>query len=822
MDLQPSTSMHPHNDLSPHMVELLDFHFRNHDDLSTVSDLAAELKKKCADLDSNSRNLNKRLTSLLASWTCRSYGAKISIHQLNCELQKLSLSTSQYGTETVGSRKIQKLLGEELPKLAIELRRFNIVGKYAETALQLEALIGDLEDAVLCVMNQKTANMLSTRLSDPCIPNGFGLKQENFLCAVDSLNDIENILLSVSKFQPQWNHLLLAVDTRVDNALAILRPRVIANYRAVLSSLGWPPKLLAPKTENGQLTSFSDPLFVMQGKKKDSYSQSFLSLCTLQHLQTRREQRQLSLLGKNKETHLSLWAIDELVSPIASQTEFHFSKWSDQPEFMFALVYKITQDFIVGIEDILQPLIDRARLVSYSAKEAWVSAMILLISGFLAKRVFPSLADKYNEKTIKLEAMSSWLHLIDLIIAFDKRMQSLVTSESGFFLVESLRFEGFSKFWSVLLIFSDRPDWLKIWSKTELKDAVRKLREEVRSENSWLINKKQGIGIGSHKDSEQYVLSTTEDGKSPIIADFSLKIAWKMIERCENLPSTVLRVQFIRSTAGRFLRYFSDILVLRFNNSEVDPDDDEALMRLCGCINAASYCVSKLEDWSDEANFIEMKISESKSKKNVTEDAHNYSCFFWEEINNFAELETNWVMEVISVLLQQFETLSWDYLQNKELFQETRISGSMDVHVSGDIVEALDSLRSRLDVIKLGINPKDFLDLWRSVADGLDHFIFRSIFMNDVKFCDKGVEQFDADMRSLFLIFQPYCLRPEAFFPCIRDSLELLKMVKEERKHLLGLLSKNERRANCLRLYGILRVSDVEAETILRNRGFTV
>lgn len=42
---------------------------------------------------------------------------------------------------------------------------------FSETALQLEALIGDLEDAVLCVMNQKTANMLSTRLSDPCIPN---------------------------------------------------------------------------------------------------------------------------------------------------------------------------------------------------------------------------------------------------------------------------------------------------------------------------------------------------------------------------------------------------------------------------------------------------------------------------------------------------------------------------------------------------------------------------------------------------------------------------------------------------------------------------
>lgn len=190
MDLQSSRSMHPHNDLSPHLVELLDFHFRTHEDLSKVSELAAELKRKCADLDSNISNLNKRLTVLFASWTCRSYGAKISIHQLNCELQKLMFApmfpTSQClpenlrsefyflfllislsyklthyvtsvllrriwvslnepvirillccfiikldGTETVGSRKIQKLLGEELPQLATKLQRFIIVGKYA-------------------------------------------------------------------------------------------------------------------------------------------------------------------------------------------------------------------------------------------------------------------------------------------------------------------------------------------------------------------------------------------------------------------------------------------------------------------------------------------------------------------------------------------------------------------------------------------------------------------------------------------------------------------------------------------------------------------
>ncbi|KAK7855442.1 rint1-like protein mag2l [Quercus suber] len=637
--------------------------------------------------------------------------------------------------------------GEELPLalLAKQVRQIESIRNYIETALRLEALVGDLEDAVFCVVNRHSGFLFSAKV------------------------------------------LKSSIATR-------------------------------------QISGLPNPLVLMQGDKRERYSHSFIALCALQHLQKRREERQHNFFGK-KEYSLQLWAIDELVSPIASRMEYHFSKWADQPEFIFALMYKITRDFIVGVDDVLQPLIDRARLVSCSAREAWVSAMIQMLSGFLAKRFFSGLAERYKEKHMTSEVMTSWLHLIDLIVAFDKQMQLLVNLETGLFLAESERFEGLSRGISVLMIFHDRPDWLKIWAKMELKDACKKLKAEVKDERAWIVDNKHGLATYT----EQYLLSTREDHKAPFIAESALKISWELIERCRTMPATLLRLRFIRSTAVKFLWYFFEVLLFRFKGTEFSPDnyDDGALIRLCGLINAARYVDSKLQEWSDDVDFLEMRIAENDSKLHNKDEGIDWGCFFGEEIKNLSELETNWLMEIIAVILRAFENLSWEYVQNKEHFEENkevlspvRLSATMDLVVCTDIVEALDVLRSQLQVLKTSLNPKDFLDLWRSVAEGLDHFISCSILSSEIHFSDRGVGQFETDMQALFCIFQPFCARPQAFFPCIKETLKLLKLKKEEVKHLQVVLSTGENGIKYLHLSGISQIPFDQVDRVLRNRKF--
>lgn len=809
------------SELSSQNIQFLDQNLVTHQDLLVRAPLLlSDLTKERSNFDAHLLNLRRKLTELAVSWISRSFSAKSSLSKVNFMLENLSLQTSQYG---IGSWKVGKVLVEEIPKLAKQVQRIENILKYIDTALQLEALVGDLEDGVFCVGGLHARNLFSEKRQTSLKSMDFGPKLERILEAIKTMNNIEEVLVNIKKFQAQWHRLLESVDARVDKILVVVRPQVLADHRALLSSLGWPPKLLTPKIDSGDIAGLSYPLVLMQGDKSKCYSQTFLALCSLQHLQRRREDRQHNII-EQRECGIGLWAIDELVSPIASRMEYHFSKWAEQPELIFALVYKITKDFIVGVDDVLQPLIDKARLRSCSAKEAWVSAMVQMLSGFLAKSVFSVHAERYKDKQVRSEVSTSWLHLIDHIVSFDKRMQSLLSSETPFFLEEPKRFEGLSRGLSVLTIFCDRPEWLKIWSTIELKDAWKKIKPVLKDERAWIIDKEEcDVVVGT--ESKHFVLSSRGDHKAPIVAESALKIAWEMIERCQTLPSLQHRIRFIRSTAARFFWYFLNGLVLRCKNTDFSLENmDASLIKVCGSINAARYIESKLQEWSDDVNFLEMRIAEKDFDIDGNNEVLGDSCFFGDEIKSLEELMTNWLMEIITALLHHFETLSWEYLQNGRFFVQerdvnlNRVPAVTDLAVSFGIVQALDALKSQLHLGKTGLNPKDFLDLWRSVADALDQFVSRSIFTSGIRFSNEGINQFDSDMQALFHVFQPFCSRPEAFFPSIREILKLLKMSKEEAKLLLVALSKNKNGTKCLHSLGISHLSFDQVDKVLSNR----
>ncbi|KAK4788706.1 hypothetical protein SAY86_020025 [Trapa natans] len=638
------------------------------------------------------------------------------------------------------------------------------------------------------------------------------------------MNSIEDMLVNVLKYHCQWNHLLRCVDARVDKALAVLRPKVIADHRALLASMGWPPKLVPTNGEDRGLSNVPNPLVLMQVEKRKRYSYSFLALCALQHLQTRREGRKQNCSEQSSSIN-RLWAIDELVSPITARVEYHFSKWTDQPELIFALVFRITRDFIIGVEDVLQPLIDEARLVGFSAREAWVFSMVQMLSEFLKMKTFSYLVESYSKKDMKLEVASLWLHFIDLMVAFDKHMQSLINPENFLYIKHDI-FPTLVRGMSVLNLFCSNPRWLKIWARIELKHAWKKLKAELEDERAWLLHEKHETQTPlDSNSSKDYLLTTMEDHKAPCIAELVLKIVWSLIDRCQTLPDISIRIQFIRLSAGKLLWHFLNVLITHCQTSALHSDgwdcSDNSVWMVSGSINTAAYLEYKLQEWSDDINFLDMCNSENDSRLDINVRADNI-CFFSEEINALAELEMNWLMEIITFLLRQFETLSWEYVNCREQFEIGReISSEADPAVSPNLLEPLDTLKSQLDVAKTSLNAKDFLDLWRSTADGLDHFIFCSILEKDIHFTETGTFRFGSDMKALYSVFQQYCSRPEAFFPCIRDSLKLLNMSSKELKCLEAVLvSEDELAANYLQEFGVSHLSVDQVLKVLRKRIF--
>ncbi|KAJ0979062.1 hypothetical protein J5N97_014536 [Dioscorea zingiberensis] len=615
------------------LLGFLDEHLKTREDLRELPFLVARIDRECLDLESGLRGLEKNLQCALVSWISRS-------EEFRKALLKIDISRDG-NVEGVRTRRARKIIDEELPLLVREVNRIETVRLYAETTLQLEVLVGDLEDTVISIMNAADS----------------GLKHEKLLLAINATKDIEKVL------------------------------------------------------------------------------------------------------------------------PIAARIEFHFSKWSDEPKFIFALVYKVTRDFLEGVDNILQPLIDEARLVGYSAKESWASAMVKMLCQYLEREIFPVLARLEVGSDSNREATSSWLHLVDIMISFDKQMQILASSGNtllGMF----AGFEGFSQSLTVMSIFSEHSNWLQIWAGIELKYAGDKLRSELEDERSWTIHIAKQAGLSDVVSSESFLLSTREDHKAPSIAESVVRLAWAMIERCRSLPSASTRISFVRSSVTIFLYDFFSHLSQRCQEIEstTSIQEDDMLLRVAGSMNVARYLECVMREWSEDLTFLEMSVTEDDLRGRQNMDQYLHNCFFRDEIFYLVKLETDYLMEIVSALLLDFDALCWDYIQNRDQWArqgnkyKDKISDEENSTVSPDFIEALDMLKERMRILNMNLNVK------------------------------------------------PFCARPEAFFPCTMDALRLLTMKRKDLDYLLKVLSKGEKNINeCLHSGGLFHISAGHVEKILWN-----
>lgn len=631
--------------------------------------------------------------------------------------------------------------------------------------------------------------------------------QDAHVGAIKTLKSTEDILCSITKTNPQWTKLVSAVDHRVDRALAIFRPQAIADHRALLTSLGWPPPLSSLSSSSLDMKKSSDvynPLFTAQGELKYQYCKSFLALCSLQELQRQRKCRQLAGLKQEIALHQPLWAIEELVNPISITSQRHFVKWIDKPEFIFALVYKITRDYVDSMDELLQPLVDEALLSGYSCREEWVSAMVSSLLTYLAKEILPSHVSQLEEERvtgISSQARTSWLHLIDLMISFDKRVRSLV-AQSGILLVSDGDHEKISS----LSVFCDRPDWLEVWTEVELTDIMDKLKPEIEDERNWSI-----------KGPKASLLSGQEDNRSPSVSSVFLRYLSYVIDRCRSVPTISLRSRFVTLTCVPIIQKLLDCILLRCLEAEglTALTDNDALVKVTSSINAARHFASVLKEWCEDVFFLEMGLNHIEEVETSTFDnssgmqldapGHNN---FDKEICKLEKFRIEWIDKLSTVVLRGFDSSCRDYLKNRKQWQEKGEEG----WVSRSFVGALEYLQAKLSLLEENLNQVDFVRVWRTIASGIDQFIYSGIFMSNVKFHDGGVEKLANDLAVLFGVFNSWCLRPEGFFPKVSEGLKLLKM---DKRQLQSSLAGGER---WLKDNKITHLTMSGAEKIVKNR----
>lgn len=761
--------------LSPSVLSFLDSELHSADDLQQAPKLVSELQSDCHILEQSLTDLNQRLGTCLLAYSTYSDQVGVLFNDINAKLSSFQSSISD-GVGGEPRERSETFLGKELPALAREVARVEAVRVYAETALKLDTLVGDIEDAVSSSVNRNLRKQTSSQKS-----------QEVHFPAINALKLAEDVLTNVSRTRPQWSRLVSAVDDRVDQQFGKLRSQTIADYRSLLNSIKWPPPLstLNPSNtpENKSLES-TNPLFTMGGDLKHQYCSSFLALCKLQKLQTQRKSRQVQGHNGQFTLHESLWAIEELVNPISIASERHFAKWTDKPELVFALVYKVTRDYVDSMDELLQPLVDEAMLSGYSCREEWISAMVKSLSDYLAKEILPVYISQLDEDTItenRSQAKISWLHFIDLMISFDKKVKTLV-AQSGITL--SLEEDGNMRNISCLSVFCDRPDWLELWAEIELSDAIEKLRPEIEDDKKWLMEAQQpGLILGS------------EDCRSPVISSAFLRRLSSIIERCRSIPGVTLRARFIRLAGAPIIHKFLDSVLLRCQEAEglTALTDDDALIKVTKSVNASRYIESVLKEWCEEVFFLEMGFDQDQQPGGIID----------EEVNKLVKFRIEWVEKLTTVVLRGFDACSREYIKNRKQWMEKTDEGWA---VSKSFIGALDYLQAKMSILELNLNKIDFVGVWRNLATAIDSLIFSGIFMSYAKFYDVGVERLANDLTVLFGVFKAWCLRPEGFFPKSSEGLKILKM---EDKQLRGSVEGGDRWLN-QNVIRHLTVSEVE------------
>lgn len=798
MNLPPIAS------LSPSVLFFLNAKFNPelHLNLSDSTRLVSELETQCSQLSQLLADLTRRLEGSLLSYASFSDRIGTVFDQIRAQLEDIVSKSSSFASTSDGSG--EQMVAEELPTLAKEVARVEMVRNYAETALKLDSLVGEIEDAVSSVMNKNLRKHSIKQSSEEIYING-----------INSLKSTEDVLASVAKAHPQWVRLVTVADHRVDRALAVLRPQAISDHRTLLASLGWPPPLSTLTSSNVDARKSSqvpNPLSTMHGELKHNYCENFLALCSLQELQRRRRSRQLEGYNRHITTHQPLWAIEELVNPLSLASHQHFQKWVDKPEFIFALVYKIIRDYIDSVDELLQPLVDEALLTGYSCREEWISAVVTSLSTYLAKELFPAYVSRLNEESstdVQHQTRISWLHLIDRMISFDERIQALA-SHSG--ILVSAEEYGLLQRISSLSTFCDRPDWVDIWAEIELGNILDKLKPEMEDERNWTTTKTQG----------SVLFPGAEDYKSPPISSLFLRHVSSIINRCRSLPTVFLRSRFIRLAGSPIIQTILKCLLTKCLEAEglTALTDDDALTRVMTSVNSAHHIESVLKEWCEDVFFLELGLEQDDDVDKPFNESGLFTAViegvgsgvFDEEIRKMEEFRKEWVDKLTNVVLRGFDAQSRDYVKNRKQWQEKIEEGGWTVTKS--FVVALDYLQGKMAVLEGGLSSMDFASVWRSLASGIDRLLFNGVLMSNAKFYGSGVERLGGDMDVLLGVFRTWCLRPEGFFPRVSEGLKLLKM---EETHLGELSKQGEEWMKC---NGIRHLSMAEAEKIARCRVF--
>lgn len=436
--------------------------------------------------------------------------------------------------------------------------------------------------------------------------------------------------------------------------------------------------------------------------------------------------------------------ISLLIRPLKQRFIYHFSgnkqtNRRDKPEWFFTQILTWIKDHEKWIDNNVQPVIDASGFSHIYGKIEFMRGLVQL-----------AVEKLYSELQIVQYDDALFGHFVDEALGFERELRDTLLYPSNqpatvFVLTQA---QIFSK-----------------WINMEKKYATEKMDSILSASTAW-----QKI--------DPY---DTDEMKITECADGFLTLLITICDRYKHLPQPGHRLQFLELQ----LELIDDwrVRLLQLLHQEHCHDPLKSLIPKI--LNSLNYVSSVLIEWGVTVHYLQLNFF--KNKRDAVEAANalsqddiiidneedENSTIFDDAIGLLKRLENELINEICESIFMDIKAKSKTYIIDKwfSMQNEKQVS-SLSLTQSGCLMfqELSLKLHDLHQVLALPI----FKSTCKIIAKKLDNYLFNELVLNN-KFNVGGAAQLKFDItKNLFTLFGIYCIKPESYFPLMRESCILL------------------------------------------------
>ncbi|RIA95802.1 TIP-1 family-domain-containing protein [Glomus cerebriforme] len=807
------------NTTENHVVDFLNSHFRELEDLEKLNSILVELKENEQSLNEK-RVQTQEKTSKILQQTLVSFNSTVT------ELEKLQTTRKELEDtltdhrNTIDSEKLINIQGIEGSE------NEPLMEKLAKLQQQVDSLERSKQYLKVLVI----ADELSTKAKQLIEKS----PQKALVPYTQLAHLARNIKSNSKEAGHAVSHLDIYLQQCVDALWEDMKIKLTKKFKQTLDALNWPTPIKVPYPPNTT-------------DKFSAFRKAFSELLLLQRPVDVDEALESKNPKEDNGTLPPLLPMQIMVEPLIVRFRYHFDSKRptnriDKPEWYFSHVITTIREHSPFLTGAVQAIVDDAGFEKYHAKNEFIRCLLVVVTRKLNNSV-PTL----------LNSPQVFSHTVFETLQFDQTLRELHMYTPP----------GQTEWKGCVEVFTGKKEWFKAWLKVEKAFAEARYNEIMHSEDVW----------------EMVDEEFPEDEYKPTKSAAKLINLLELVtNRYKLLPMFHNRIRFLVDIQADLLVAYSkriDSAVDSFGNlsysfvravpnvANTDITGVEGLKRLCRWLNSAGFISRTIKEWGEDSFFLELwhevtvraarntgasPLPSPTSSISSTEQGHDASSTHEDGaitvdegtvFDDPAELFDNACERIQSLIVKNvsrefFNGLkayikknNWsssDICNNDFTHQqipklnnqsEDTISRSV-IELSPELYTPLSDLAHSLTFLSNNLPDRIFKYIYKDVSKELEDYLWDRILMRK-HFSEMGGCQFEVDMeKGLFTIGKRWIRKPESYFRRLRDACILLTLPANNSKIESKSSDKKSQQKTLSQVVSMLSDDELEPKAIPR------